>query len=54
MYRAILAGEDYPPAGVADTPENRATWDRIVAELEAMPAGVIPQVPWDWSDMPDE
>ncbi len=48
MLRALLAGARYPPPGVEDTPENRATWDALVADLDAMAArGVIPDIPAD-------
>ncbi len=42
---AILTGRPYPPPGVEGTPENRDLWDKISAGVEAMPAGVIPDVP---------
>jgi hypothetical protein len=44
---AILNGEDYPPPGVPDTPGNRALWDATVADIAAMPPGMIVDVPFD-------
>lgn len=54
MLQALLAGQDYPPPGVTDTPANRDLWDRIAADVEAMPGGVIPEIPADWSLWPDD
>ena len=38
MYKALLAGVPYPPPGVQDTPESKATWQRLAQELDDMPA----------------
>jgi hypothetical protein len=54
MYKALILGTGYPPEGVPDTPENRATWDEMAAEMEAAPPGTIWEIPWDWADMPDD
>jgi hypothetical protein len=53
MLRAIMAGEPYPPPGVTDTPENRALWASIAADIENLPGGVLPDIPADWTEMPD-
>jgi hypothetical protein len=53
MYKALLAGVPYPPPGVEDTPENKATWQRLAQELEDMPAGQTPEIPAEWVDIPD-
>jgi hypothetical protein len=50
MLRAILAGARYPPDGIADTPEHRRLWDGIVASVEGLPPGVLPDIPADWAD----
>jgi len=54
LYRAILAGEPYPPPGVEDTEENRQAYDEIVAWLEQLPPGRFPEIPWDYTEMPDD
>ena len=28
ILKAIMLGKDYPPEGVADTPENREIWEK--------------------------
>jgi GNAT superfamily N-acetyltransferase len=53
LLRAAIAGGPYPPPGVEDTPANRELWGEIGADLAALPAGVIPDVPFDWTEMPD-
>jgi hypothetical protein len=53
MLRAILAGQPYPPEGVADTPANKDLWAAICADIENMPGGVLPDIPADWTTMPD-
>jgi hypothetical protein len=50
MLKAILAGEDFPPDGVADTPANRAEWAAIAQGIEDLPPGVLPEIPTDWTD----
>jgi hypothetical protein len=46
MLCAILDGQDYPPAGVPDTPLYRAVWDRVAAQVaELIAAGIIPDIP---------
>ena len=46
MLCAILDGQDYPPAGVPDTPLHRAVWDRVAAQVaEPIAAGIIPDIP---------
>jgi hypothetical protein len=48
ILRAILAGARYPPDGIPATPENRALWDKITADVAAMAtAHVIPDIPAD-------
>jgi predicted ABC-type ATPase len=54
MYLGLLRGEDFPPEGVDDTPAGRAMWDRMSADVQAMPDGVTPDAPHDWSEWPDE
>ena len=51
MAKAILAGQDYPgPA--EDTPENRAMWDRMVAETEeARARGWTVEIPFHTSEV---
>lgn len=53
MQRAIMAGQEFPPAGVAGTPENRAIWDKIAGDMENMPPGTVPEIPGEWVEMPD-
>ena len=54
MLKALLRGDEYPPPSVEDTPRNRELWDAIAADIEAMPPGVMPDVPGDWAEMPDD
>jgi len=54
MYRALLAGDPYPPAGVPDTEENRAAWDRMAAWLDQQDPGTIAEIPSDWTAMPED
>ena len=37
ILKAIALGEDYPPEGVEDTPENRQTWEQTKRDIEKMP-----------------
>jgi hypothetical protein len=52
MLRAVLAGDTYPPAGVKDTPGNKTAWEAIIADIAALPGGVLPDIPSDWATMP--
>jgi len=52
MLRALLAGVPYPPPGIPDTPANKAIWDGIAADIDAMPGGVLPDIPADWTETP--
>lgn len=49
IARAILNGVSYPPAGVADNPENKAFWQETAKSVDAMPGGVLADLPVDWS-----
>lgn len=49
MELAIIAGGTFPPPGVAGTQANRELWDAITADIAALQAGVIPDVPADWT-----
>lgn len=46
---AAALGAGFPPT-VPDTPANRALFEQISAEIAAMPEGVMPDLPWDYSD----
>lgn len=37
------------PANVPDTPANQALFADIQDSIEAMPPGVVPDIPWDYS-----
>lgn len=50
MLKALLAGESYPPDGITPSPEAKAQWDQIASELASMPAGVVPDIPWDYNE----
>jgi hypothetical protein len=50
ILKAIMQGDDYPPKGVADTPDNRRMWDEIKREIENMSPGMIVDIPFDWAD----
>jgi hypothetical protein len=52
ILKALLAGEDYPPAGVADTPASRKLWADIAQSVDDLPAGVIPDIHTDWPSGP--
>jgi hypothetical protein len=54
MLKAILAGDDFPPEGVPDTPATRQAWADIAQSVEDLPAGVIPEIPPDWADWADD
>lgn len=54
MLKAILAGEDYPPEGIPDTPHNQEVWERMKREIENLPPGTIVDIPADWAQMPDD
>ena len=43
----VLSGRPWPPPGVPDTPRNRALRDETMADVEAMPPGMIVDVPAD-------
>jgi hypothetical protein len=52
LLRAQLDGQDYPPPGVEDTPANHELWDEIAASIDALPPGVLPDVPLDYTHEP--
>jgi hypothetical protein len=55
MQQAIMAGEDWPPAGVPDTPDNRELWDEITASLQQMRGqGISPDLPADWASFTED
>jgi hypothetical protein len=49
LGRAAALSPEYP-ADVPDTPEFRGLFAKIRADVEAMPPGVIADVPWDYTD----
>ena len=49
---AAALGAGFPP-GVPDTPENRALFEQIKADIAAMPDGTVADVPWDYADGDD-
>ena len=54
ILKAIMAGEDYPPAGVPDTPRSRQVWDAMKREVGQVPAGDTVDIPSDWTQDPRE
>jgi hypothetical protein len=50
ILKAIMAGGDYPPAGVPDTPHNRMVWDKMKQEVLDLPPGETIDIPHDWAD----
>lgn len=54
ILKAIMLGDDYPPEGIADTPENREIWEKIKREIKNLPPGTVVDIPFDWADMPDD
>jgi hypothetical protein len=50
ILKAIMAGGDYPPEGVPDTPHNRGVWDRMKRDVENVPPGEVVDIPSDWAD----
>lgn len=54
IYVALLNGKPWPPPGVDDTQDNRELRDQIAAEIQDMPAGSMPYVPWDYPEAGDE
>lgn len=50
ILKAIMRGDDYPPPGAADTPENRRTWETARRQVEEIAAaGGIVDIPSDWA-----
>lgn len=47
ILKAIMRGDDYPPEGVEDTPDNRQTWETTRRQVEEMPPGAIIDIPSD-------
>lgn len=48
ILKAIMLGDDYPPEGVEDTPENRRTWETTKRQVEEIvAAGGIVDIPSD-------
>lgn len=54
LLKARIAGKGYPVAGVPDTPRNRDLWEEIGRDIENLPPGVTPDIPGEWSEMPDD
>ena len=54
ILKAIMAGGDYPPAGVPDTPHSRQVWDDMKREVGEVPAGDTVDIPSDWTQDPGE
>ena len=50
ILKVIMRGDDYPPEGVADTPDNRRIWDEAKREIENVPPGSVVDIPFDWAD----
>jgi hypothetical protein len=46
---AAALGSGFPPS-VPDTPANRALFEQISAEIDAMPDGTVVDLPWDYTD----
>jgi hypothetical protein len=51
MTAAAVAGKPFEQAGVPDTPRNRALYAKIVGEIQAMPKGQTPEIPFDYALM---
>ncbi|MEZ5116956.1 MAG: hypothetical protein R2737_11875 [Candidatus Nanopelagicales bacterium] len=55
LERAAIAGLPFESAGVEDTPENRAAWERISAEVALMrEKGAVIAIDSDIPDYSDE
>lgn len=54
ILKAIMAGGEYPPDGVPDTPHNRQVWDQMKREVGEVPAGDVVDIPSDWTQAPDD
>lgn len=52
ILQAIMAGQEYPPEGVPDTPANRALWAETARAVDELPPGVTPEIPPDWAVLP--
>lgn len=52
MVKAVIRGTGYPDS-VPDTPEFRELYAQILQDATNMPAGVVPEIPWDYNDPPD-
>lgn len=49
LYRAVLAGQPFP-ASVPDTATNQALFAQITSDVESLPPGVVPDIPWDYAE----
>lgn len=47
LARTAAAGAPFEDAGVPDTPAARQLFAEIVADIAALPPGVVPDIPWD-------
>lgn len=48
ILKAIMRGDNYPPKGVKDTPENREIWETTKRQAEEIAAaGGIVDIPSD-------
>lgn len=53
LLKAVLAGTGFP-ADVQDTPGTRDLFAQIQQEVDGMPDGVVPMIPWDYvTELPD-
>ena len=49
ILRAAVDGKDFESSGVPDTPRNRDLHAKITREVQAIPAGHVVDIPWDYA-----
>jgi hypothetical protein len=54
LLKARINGDSFPPPGVEDTLRNRALRDEIGQDLDNLPPGVTPEIPFDHALIPED
>ena len=52
LLKARVAEADYP-SDVPRNAENLRLWDQIQQDIDGMPPGVVPDIPFEYTTMPD-
>ena len=52
VYAAVVQGLSLSEAGIDETPEMQAIYDKLVADVAEMRAqGITPEIPFDFDDI---